>query len=98
DAPKPPTYPFIILAMSKSADTKQPEDPNFGPICLRVSRFRYGRFSTASRFFRPASLRRVVFGEALSRESRRNPQEEKSRWLTFFCHAQCLQGFFTGAA
>ena len=49
--------------------------------------------------FRPsASLRLFVFGEALSRVSRRDPQEEKCKHPSFSRHTQCLLGFFTAAA
>ena len=65
------------------------------PSCIQIS---LRAFHLASRSIPSASLRLFVFGEALSRVSRRKPQEEKCSLMSFSCHAQCLQGFFTGAA
>ena len=48
--------------------------------------------------FRPsASLRLFVFGEALSREGCRCPQEEKCKPMSFSRHTQCLQEIFAPA-
>ena len=44
-----------------------------------------------------ASLRLVVFGEAVFRESFWGPQEKKAWSLSFFCRTQRLKGFFAGA-
>jgi len=48
--------------------------------------------------FRPsASLRLFVFGEALSRQTNRHPQEEKCTHPSFSRHTQCLLGNFAPA-
>lgn len=46
------------------------------------------------RFHPPASLRRVLFGEAVFRSSIQNPQDLKSLPLSFSCHTQRLKGIF----
>ncbi len=49
-------------------------------------------FQNHSPFPTSTSLRRVVFGEALSTETHQNPQEGKDKIPTFFCHDQRLKG------
>ena len=41
------------------------------------------------------SPRRLRFGEAVSRPTHPNPQEEKTLHMTFSCQSQCLLGFFS---
>jgi hypothetical protein len=98
DAPKPPTYPFNSINV-KERGHKTNNTPDIRahlPSYIQI--FFARRFSFASRVRPSASLRLFVFGEALSRESRWDPQEEKSLLLLFSCYAQCLQGFFTAPA
>ena len=97
DAPKPSAYPFnhSIFKERGHKTNSTPELRAHLPSHIQIS---LRAFQLASRFRRSASLRLVVFGEALSRVSRQKPQEEKCRTMSFSCHAQCLQGFFTAAA
>ena len=92
--PMRPNRPHIpsTIQFSKSVDTKQSDNPNFGLICRRASRYSFGSFrrlpklpqSAAPRLRRAAS--RLVFGEALSRTHRQKEQEEKDRFVALFSH------------
>ena len=91
--PMRPNRPHIpsFIQISKSADTKQTTHPNFGRLAVVYPDFVTSVPSRAP--FRPsASLRLFVFGEALSRETRRHPQEEKCTKPSFSRHTQRLQG------
>jgi hypothetical protein len=98
DAPKPPTYPFNSINVKERGHKTDntPDIRAYLPSYIQI--FCAKRFSFAPRFRPSASLRLFVFGEALSRESALDPQEEKSLLLLFSCYAQCLKGFFASAA
>jgi hypothetical protein len=93
-----PNRPHIssYINFSKSENTKQSKHPKFGRICHPASS--YSLASPPHHRFRFAFPLHCRFGEALSRLDRSDPQEKKSLGLTFFCHAQRLQGFFTVCA
>jgi hypothetical protein len=78
---------------SKSADTKQPDNPNFGLICRLASRYSLQRFTATSSSAEPAFPRHVCFGEAVFRPGNPNPQEEKTHHVTISCQAQEKKGF-----
>ncbi|WP_227751841.1 hypothetical protein, partial [Tabrizicola oligotrophica] len=84
--PMRPNRPHIpsFSSMSKSADTKQTTHPNFGRLAFVHPDF---VTSVSSRFpsAPSASLRLVVFGEAVFTERRWKPQEEKAGHVTIFC-------------
>ena len=91
DAPKPPTYPFILSIFKERSRDKINRGASFlafpRPPCLQI--FRLSALFPLSRFrrFRPSpSLFR--FGEAVFTEDRRQPQEEKMRKLRFFSETQ----------
>ena len=84
DAPKPPAYPFINQADSKSSrQTKNVRCANFLAYpfapCLQIFR----TFASCYRRFRP-SPSRFRFGEAVFTEACRNPQEGKMHVSAFF--------------
>ena len=80
--PMRPNRPHIpsTIQFSKSADTKQPDNPNFGLICRRVSNYSVGNFRRlppSQRRTASSAPRRLVFGEPVSRATTQNPQEER---------------------
>jgi len=90
--PMRPNRPHIpsLPSISKSKDTKQTAHPNFGRICRLISRISSQASQPASRFPTTASLRRVVFGEAASRQSTNHPQDQKRNNTSFNRHNQRL--------
>ena len=76
--PMRPNRPHISssIQISKSKDTKQTEHPTFGRICLNASRFSCRPHnpppSTAT-----ASLQPLAFGDAVSRQTSKYPQDTK---------------------
>ena len=91
--PMRPNRPHIpsVIQISKSADTKQTTHPNFGRLASVYPDFGTG-VPTRSPFRPSASLRLIVFGEALSRQTRKQPQEEKCTHPSFSRHNQRLLG------
>jgi hypothetical protein len=88
-----PNRPHIpsFIQFSKSKDTKQTTHPNFGRICRRASRFRNRRLSPLPPNHTTASLRRVVFGEPVFRETRQNPQDENAPTVAFSSYFPIFQ-------
>ena len=83
---------------SKSTDTKQTATPELRAyLPSHIQNFLTG-ISTRLPSTASASLRLLVFGEAVFRETPICPQEEKTHTPSFFCRTQRLQGFSTSAA
>jgi hypothetical protein len=90
--PMRPNRPHIpsLPSISKSKDTKQTAHPNFGRICRLISRISSQASQPAPRFPTTASLRRVVFGEAASRQSTNHPQDQKRSNIAFSSYSQYI--------
>ena len=92
--PMRPNRPHIpsTIQFSKSADTKQPDNPNFGLICRRASRYSTNSFRRLPNLPRPNPPRlrrasfRTRFDDAVSRTHRQKEQEEKEAIVALFSH------------
>ena len=93
DAPKPPAYPFSNSIFKELRTKNKPHAVTSAPFPAVPPDIQCHDLRRGFRFLRSASLRRVVFGEAVFTDGRVTPQEEKTHQASFFCHTPCLKAF-----
>jgi hypothetical protein len=98
DAPKPPTYPFIIHIVKERSRHKTSRTLSPASLPALPPEFFRDGFCRPFRRLRSAVQRRVVFGERLSTYLARCPQEENDGKMTIFSAAQENLGFGQGPA